>query len=90
MKLEACAIIFSTASPVSKFMKQRNKKILNVVYVTAQHPLFSFYLQRRFTNPETCKLTFTTASSIPNILILHFFFQYRYLLLFVEFRVVFQ
>ena len=26
VKLEACAIIFSTASPVFKFMKQRHKK----------------------------------------------------------------
>ena len=53
---EACAIIFSTASSVNKFMKQRNKKIKNVVYVVAHAPPFSFYLQRRSTKPEICRL----------------------------------
>ena len=43
------------------------------------HPLFSFYLQRRFTKPEICVLIFTTASSIPNISIFHFFFNIDFL-----------
>ena len=33
VKPEACAIIFSIASPVLTFMKQKNKKIKHVVYV---------------------------------------------------------
>ena len=41
VKPEACAIIFSTASPVFKFMKKRNKKMKNVVYVGAHaNPFF--------------------------------------------------
>ena len=64
---EACAIIFNTASVVNKFMKQRNKKIKNVVYVAAHVPLFTFYLQRRPTKLEIFRLTFTTPSSIPSI-----------------------
>ena len=55
-----------------KIMKQRNKKIKNVVYVATYAPPF-FYLKRRFTKPEICGLTFTTASSILNISIFHFF-----------------
>ena len=54
------------------------------------HPLISFYSHKRSTKPEICWLTFTTASSIPNILIFHFFFQYRFFLLLVEFRAIFQ
>ena len=80
VKPEARAIIFSTASWVNKFMKQRNKKIKNVVYVPAHAPLF-FYLQRRSTQPEICRLTFTTASPILNISIFYFFFQYRFFIL---------
>ena len=37
------------------------------------YPLFSFYLQRRSKQPEICRLTFTTTSSIPNISKFHFF-----------------
>ena len=70
---EACAIIFNTASLVNKFMKQRIKKIKNIVYVAAHATTFSFYLQRRSTKPELCRLKFTAASSIPNISIFHFF-----------------
>ena len=33
-------IIFSTFSPVFKLMKQRNKKIKNVVYVAHAPPYF--------------------------------------------------
>ena len=40
---EACAIIFNTASLVNKFMKQRNKKIKNIVYIAAHAPTFFFY-----------------------------------------------
>ena len=43
------------------------------------HPLFSFYLQRRSTKPEICRLTFTTASSILNISISHFFLNIDFL-----------
>ena len=43
------------------------------------HPLFSFYLQRRSTKPEICRLTFTTASPILNISIFHFFFNIDFL-----------
>ena len=39
------------------------------------HLLFSLYLQRRSMKPELCRLTFTTASLIPNISIFHFFFS---------------
>ena len=73
---EACAIIFNTASLVNKFMKQRNKKIKNIVYVAAHAPTF-FYLQRRSTKSEICRLTFTTASTIPNISIVDFFFFFN-------------
>ena len=37
------------------------------------HPLFSFYLQSRSKKLEICRLTYTTASSIPNISKFHFF-----------------
>ena len=74
---ESCAILFNTASLVNKCIKQRNKKIKNILYVAAQAPIFFFYVQRRSTRPDVCRLTFTTASSIPNILIFHFF-QYRF------------
>ena len=37
-------------------------------------PLCSFYLQRRSTKLEICRLTFITAPSIPNISIFHFCF----------------
>ena len=85
-KPEACAIIFSTVSLVNKFMKRRNKKIKNFVYVAAYAPLF-FYLQRRSTKPEISRLTFTTASPILNISIFYFFFQYRFfILLFYKFK----
>ena len=50
VKPEACAIIFSTASPVFKFMKMRNKNFSNV-YVAA-HATPSFYLQKRSMRPE--------------------------------------
>ena len=43
------------------------------------HPLFSFYLQRRSTQSEICRLTFTTTSSIPNISIFNFFFNIDFL-----------
>ena len=43
---QACAIIFNTASLVNKFMKQRNKKIKNIVYVAA--PTFFFLLTKMF------------------------------------------
>ena len=87
VKPEACTIIFSTTSSVNKFMKQRNKKIKNV-YVAAHAPhFFLFYLQRRSTKPEICRLTFTTASPILNISIFNFFFQYRFfILLFYKFK----
>ena len=39
---EACAIIFSTASLINKFMKKRNKKKKNMVYVAAHAPNFFF------------------------------------------------
>ena len=71
VKPEACAIIFNTASPVNQFMKQRNKKIKNVVYVAAHAPPFLFVLTKTF--GET-----TTTSSIPNISKFHFFCQYRF------------
>ena len=45
---EACAIIFNTASLVNKFMKQRNKKIKNIVYVAAHAPTFFFLLTKTF------------------------------------------
>ena len=45
LKPEACAIIFRTA--VFKFMKKRNKKIKNVVYVAAHAtPLWVFFSPR--------------------------------------------
>ena len=47
VKPEACAIIFSAASWVNKFMKQRNKKIKNV-YVAAHAPPFFFLLAQTF------------------------------------------
>ena len=47
VKPEACAIIFNTASPVNKFMKQRNKKIKNV-YVAAHAPPFFVLLTKSF------------------------------------------
>ena len=50
---KACAIIFSTASLVN-FMKQRNKKIKNIVYVAAHAPTFFFLLTKTFY--ETRKL----------------------------------
>ena len=46
---------------------------------TLLHPLFSFYLQRCFTKLEICRLTFTSASLIPNISIFHFFFDIDFL-----------
>ena len=48
VKLEACAIIFSTASLVNKFMKQRNRIFLNIVYVAAHAPTFFFLLTKMF------------------------------------------
>ena len=59
-------------------MKQRNKKI-KMYTLLLVYPLFSFYLQRRSTKPEICRLTFTTASPILNISILHFFFNIDFL-----------
>ena len=41
---EACAIIFNTAPLVNTFMKKRNKKIKNIVYVAAHAPTFFFLL----------------------------------------------
>ena len=76
---EACAIIYNTASLANKFMKRRNKKIKNIVYVAAHASTFFFYLQRRSTKPKICRLTFTTASSIPKISIFHFFFNIDFL-----------
>ena len=76
---EACAIIFNTASLVNKFMNQRNKKIKNIVYVAAHAPTFFFLLTKASTKPEICRLTFTTASSIPSISIFHFFFNIDFL-----------
>ena len=74
VKPEACAIIFSTASSVDKFC-------------CSCTPFFLFYLQIRSTEPEICRSTFTTASPILNILIFHFFFQYRFfILLFYKFK----
>ena len=73
VKPEVCKIIFSTASSVSKLMKQRNKIIKHVYVVAHAPPFFLFYLQRRSTKLEICKLTFTPASSILNISIFHFF-----------------
>ena len=67
---ETCAIIFNTASPVNKFMKQQNKKIKNVVYVAAHAPPFSYLLTKK---AEVCRLTFTTTSLIANISKFHFF-----------------
>ena len=73
VKPEACVIIFNTASPVNKFMNQRNKKIKNVLYVAAHAPpFFIFSWQRGSKKPEICRLTFTTTSSIPNISKFHF------------------
>ena len=43
---EACAIIFSTASLVNKFMRQRNEKIINIIYVAAHAPTFFFLLTK--------------------------------------------
>ena len=40
---EACGIIFNTASLVNKFMKQRNKKIKNIVHVAARAPTFILF-----------------------------------------------
>ena len=76
---EACTIIFSTASSVNKFMKQRNKKIKKIYVAAHAPPFFFFYLQRRSTKPEICRLTFTTASPILNISIFHFFFNIDFL-----------
>ena len=45
---ETCAIIFNTASLVNKFMKQRNKKIKNIVDVAAHAPTFFFLLTKSF------------------------------------------
>ena len=45
---EACTIIFVTASLVNKFIKQRNKKIKNIVYVAAHAPTFFFLLTKTF------------------------------------------
>ena len=75
---EACAIIFSTASLVDKFMKQRNKKMKKYT-LWLMYPLFSFYLKKRSTIPDICSLIFTTARSIPNISIFHFFFNIDFL-----------
>ena len=47
VKPEACAIIFSTASPVFKFMKKRNIKIKNV-YVAAHATPFFVLLTKTF------------------------------------------
>ena len=44
----ACALIFNTASLVNKFMKQRNKKIKNIVYVAAHAPTFLFLFTKTF------------------------------------------
>ena len=57
-------------------MKQRNKKIKNIVYVAAHAPTFFFLLS---TKPEIRRSTFTTASSIPNISTFHFFFNIDFL-----------
>ena len=87
VKPEVCTIIFNTASSVNKFMKQRNKNIKNVYVATHAPPFFLFHLQRRSTKPKICRLTFTTASLILNILIFHFFFQYWFfILLFYKFK----
>ena len=40
---ETCATIFSTAPPVFKYTKQRNKKIKNIVYVAAYAPPFFLF-----------------------------------------------
>ena len=45
---EADAMIFNTASLINKFMKQRNKKIQNIVYVAAHAPIFFFLLRKTF------------------------------------------
>ena len=57
VKPGACAIIFSTALLVNKFMKQRNKKLKMLYKLLLMQPLFSSYLQRRSTKPEICTLT---------------------------------
>ena len=50
---ETCAIIFCTASPVFKFIKKRNKKIKNVVYVAAHAtPFFVLLIQKHSIRPE--------------------------------------
>ena len=48
VKPEACAIIFSTASSVNKFMKQRNKRIKMVVYVGIHVLRFFVLLTKTF------------------------------------------
>ena len=45
---EACTIIFNTASLVNKLMKQRNKKIKNIIYIAAHAPTFFFLLTKTF------------------------------------------
>ena len=57
VKPGACAIIFSTALLVNEFMKQRNKKLKMLYKLLLMQPLFSYYLQRRYTKPEICTLT---------------------------------
>ena len=86
VKPEACAIIFSTASSVNKFMKQRNKKKKMLYKLLLMHRLLSFYLQRRSTKPKICRLTFTTSSSILNISIFHFFQYLFFISLFYKFK----
>ena len=79
---EACAIIFSTASAVFKFMKQRNKKKKILCMLLLMSPVF-FYLRRRSTKPEIFRLKFLLPHRSQ-------IFQYRYFLLLVEFRAHFQ
>ena len=52
VKPEACTIIFSTASSVNKFMKQRNKKIKNVYVAAHAAPFFFFTYKDVLRNPR--------------------------------------
>ena len=80
---EDCAIIFNTASLVYKFMKQRNKKITIIAYVAADAPTFFFFNKNVLRNPRIVGKHLP----IPNILIFHFFFQYRFFIsLFHKFK----
>ena len=84
---EACALIFSTASLVNKFMKQRNKKIKNIVYVAAHAPTFIFLLTKMFYETRDLQVNIYYCLVDPKYFNIPFFFQYRFFIsLFHKFK----